>query len=195
MPALKATGPTTRTSRRPTRKMQKAATRQALKDSALKCFGEFGYIETTIDHITEAAGVAHATFYTHFESKESLFDEIQEDFSAEHFGRLLPVLEGAGQENLEWSVRAAAGITLDYWDTRRDFIAAFFSSAHPKMNLATVRDGTAPVLRDRLTDQLVDLGDPARPRTALVRIPHPTSSSLERLTEIVVAVSVRPARP
>ncbi|MHC4133786.1 MAG: hypothetical protein ACYS0K_02255 [Planctomycetota bacterium] len=38
----------------------------------------------------------------------------------------------------------------------------------------------------------IDLGTPARPKTALVcRIPHPTASRPERLTEIVIALSVR----
>jgi hypothetical protein len=38
----------------------------------------------------------------------------------------------------------------------------------------------------------IDVGNPARPQTALVcRIPHPTASRPGRLTEIVIALSVR----
>jgi tetratricopeptide (TPR) repeat protein len=39
---------------------------------------------------------------------------------------------------------------------------------------------------------IIDVGNPARPRTALVcRIPHPTASRPGRLTEIIIALSVR----
>jgi len=38
----------------------------------------------------------------------------------------------------------------------------------------------------------IDVGNPARPQTALIcRIPHPTASRPERLTEIIIALSVR----
>jgi hypothetical protein len=53
-----------------------------------------------------------------------------------------------------------------------------------------------PSYRTRVTGThvagTIDLGNPDRPGTALIcRIPHPTLSRPDRLTEIVVAISVR----
>lgn len=145
-----------RPARRNTRRLRKEATRQSLKDSAIKCFGERGFLVTTIDDITDAAGVAHATFYTHFESKEAIFDEIQRDFSDALFERLTPVLENAGGQDVTTSVRIAVGITLDYWDSRRDYIAVFLHGANPLVTFETVRSGHSVALRDVVTEKLID---------------------------------------
>jgi AcrR family transcriptional regulator len=53
-------------------------TRALLLDAARHVFEEKGYLETRIGDITEAADVAHGTFYTYFESKRELFREVVE---------------------------------------------------------------------------------------------------------------------
>lgn len=53
-------------------------TRALLLDAARRVFEEKGYLETRIGDITEAADVAHGTFYTYFESKRELFREVIE---------------------------------------------------------------------------------------------------------------------
>lgn len=50
-----------------------SATRQKLLDSARAAFAEHGYVETTVDHVVQGAGVARGTFYTYFESKVHIF--------------------------------------------------------------------------------------------------------------------------
>ncbi|MCA9774837.1 MAG: TetR/AcrR family transcriptional regulator [Myxococcales bacterium] len=135
--------------------MRKETTRQALKDCALRCFGERGFLVTTIDDITDAAGVAHATFYTHFESKDAIFEEIQSDFQQGLFERLTPVLENVGGSDILTSARIAAGLVLEYWDGRREYIAAFLRGTTPATTLNTVRSGQTAVVRDALTDGLV----------------------------------------
>jgi len=45
------------------------ATRQKLLDAARAAFAEGGYVDTTVDHIVQRAGVARGTFYAYFESK------------------------------------------------------------------------------------------------------------------------------
>jgi AcrR family transcriptional regulator len=55
-------------------------TRKALIDSALKLFGERGYAVTSVQEITEAAGVTKGAFYHHFESKEDLLRLIHDEF-------------------------------------------------------------------------------------------------------------------
>ncbi len=45
-----------------------------LMDAAAKIVGELGYAATSIARVTEAAGVAHGTFYNYFRDRQGLFD-------------------------------------------------------------------------------------------------------------------------
>jgi AcrR family transcriptional regulator len=69
------------------------ATRRALVDSALNLFGEKGYASTSVQEITEAAGVTKGAFYHHFESKEDLLRLIHDDFVDYYLSVLETVLE------------------------------------------------------------------------------------------------------
>jgi AcrR family transcriptional regulator len=51
-------------------------TRNALIDAARRVFNRSGFHDAKIGEIAEAAGVAHGSFYTHFESKEAVFLEV-----------------------------------------------------------------------------------------------------------------------
>lgn len=50
-----------------------ARTRQRLLDAARSAFARHGYLDTTVDHIVDEAGVARGSFYTYFESKVDIF--------------------------------------------------------------------------------------------------------------------------
>jgi len=52
------------------RERHRAETRQRLFDAALKLFAERGYLETTVEDITEAADVGKGTFFNYFPTKE-----------------------------------------------------------------------------------------------------------------------------
>jgi AcrR family transcriptional regulator len=54
------------------REAHKRATRQLLRDAAMRLFEERGYEETTIQDIARAANVTERTFYRYFEGKEGL---------------------------------------------------------------------------------------------------------------------------
>jgi AcrR family transcriptional regulator len=56
-------------------------TLRAILDAAAVEFGERGFHETGITHITQRAGVAMGTFYTYFDSKEDVFRALVRDFS------------------------------------------------------------------------------------------------------------------
>ncbi|MBC7133508.1 MAG: TetR/AcrR family transcriptional regulator [Roseovarius sp.] len=43
-------------------------------DAAADIVGEMGYAATSIARVTEAAGVAHGTFYNYFKDRQGLFD-------------------------------------------------------------------------------------------------------------------------
>ena len=52
------------------RERHREETRQRLFDAALKLFAERGYLETTVEDITEAADVGKGTFFNYFPTKE-----------------------------------------------------------------------------------------------------------------------------
>lgn len=58
-------------------------TLRAILDAAAGEFGERGFHDTGITHITQRAGVALGTFYTYFDSKEAVFRALVHDLSAQ----------------------------------------------------------------------------------------------------------------
>lgn len=50
-------------------------TRKKVFETALRLFSKYGFDNVTIDEITQAAGFSKGTFYTHFDSKESILVE------------------------------------------------------------------------------------------------------------------------
>lgn len=56
-------------------------TLRKILDAAREEFGERGFSESSIVGITQRAGVALGTFYTYFDSKESLFQALVRDMS------------------------------------------------------------------------------------------------------------------
>ncbi|WP_172839582.1 TetR/AcrR family transcriptional regulator [Sulfitobacter alexandrii] len=51
--------------------------------AAIEAVGEYGFAGATIARIAEGAGVAHGTFYTYFESRQALLDQLLPDISVE----------------------------------------------------------------------------------------------------------------
>ena len=58
------------TRRRPRRDQQRAATRQRIYEAALTAFRRDGVDRADVDEIARKAGVARATFYNHFPTKD-----------------------------------------------------------------------------------------------------------------------------
>ena len=56
-------------------------TLRAILDAAAAEFGDRGFHDTGITHITQRAGVALGTFYTYFDSKEEVFRALVRDYS------------------------------------------------------------------------------------------------------------------
>ncbi len=56
--------------------MDKAERRQQILDRARDVFAKHGYHAAKIDDIVAAAGVARGTFYTYFDDKRAIFEEI-----------------------------------------------------------------------------------------------------------------------
>lgn len=60
-------------------------TRAALVDAARRVFEDKGYVQARISDIADAAGVAHGSFYTYFESKEAVFADVAAMIEVEMF--------------------------------------------------------------------------------------------------------------
>ncbi|WP_344836637.1 helix-turn-helix domain-containing protein [Nonomuraea dietziae] len=70
-------------------------TRAALLEAGREAFEEQGYDAVRVDDVCARAGVSHGTFYTYFDSKESLFGEVAgavvgEMFAASMVGPAVP---------------------------------------------------------------------------------------------------------
>lgn len=94
-------------------------TRRKILDAALDEFGERGFGEASIVGITSRAKVALGTFYTYFDSKESLFGALVRDMSGQVRDAVAPALSEAA----------------DVFDGERRALAAFlrFAAAHKQV--------------------------------------------------------------
>ncbi len=67
-------------------------TLRLLLDAAAAEFGEKGFHESSVVSITQRAGVALGSFYTYFDSKDSLFQALVRDMSAQVRNTVGPVI-------------------------------------------------------------------------------------------------------
>src|SRR5206468_8284450 len=70
-------------------------TLRKILDAARDEFGERGFAESSIVGITRRAGVALGTFYTYFDSKESVFQALVSDMSAQVRDHVGPAFKDA----------------------------------------------------------------------------------------------------
>ena len=123
-----APAPARRRTRNPSGGYAPEETRQAIIDSALALFGEKGYAVTSVQEITEAAGVTKGAFYHHFESKEELLRLIHDEFLDYQLALLRVALDSdAGPETrlrellrslLTSTARYMANVTVFYQERR-----------------------------------------------------------------------------
>jgi AcrR family transcriptional regulator len=62
--------------KRPARSLRTVDTRQRLVQAATELFERRGYHKTTVEEIAKKSGVAKATFFVHFSTKEAIVDEL-----------------------------------------------------------------------------------------------------------------------
>ena len=67
--------------RNPRQEEQRRATRRALLSAAAHVFETRGYVETSVEHVLEQAGISRAAFYSHFDGKLALICAIADDFA------------------------------------------------------------------------------------------------------------------
>lgn len=136
------------------RKDKKQATRNALRQAALRCFARRGFVTTSIGDITEEAGVAKGTFYVHYEDKEALLDELLVEFNDVLATRLMRTFGDSDARPIESSVRTIAGIYLDHWTSNAAFVRAYAERSSAGLDVAALPFGINPPVRDMLVAAL-----------------------------------------
>lgn len=147
------------------RKQQKAATRRELLAAAQRVFVARGVRNTAVGDISKAAGVAHGTFYVHFDSKEQLVRELLANLNAELAQRIGRSISPGATRDLPRLIRRVATAFLDQLEQRRDLIACVADHLVTELSLADVRDGVNPPVQELLASALTAL---ARQRGAPV---------------------------
>ena len=66
--------------------MAKSDKEKVIIDAALKIFSKNGYVNTRMTDIAEEAGLSYGSLYHYYESKDSLFNTIAEDWWTRLFG-------------------------------------------------------------------------------------------------------------
>ena len=102
---------------------ENAAIRETLLREARRCAVTLGLRKTSVEQLTEAAGISKGLFYKYFASKELLFFEVLEDIHSEVY----QVAEQALEEgNLETNLEERSTCIMANTTTATRYISATF---------------------------------------------------------------------
>ncbi len=90
-------------------------------------FAEKGFKNTTVRDIAEASGILSGSLYHHFDSKESMIDEILSSFQAELFAAYDAVL--ASSDDARTKIERAVRLSFEAIDQHRHEVAIFQNEA------------------------------------------------------------------
>jgi AcrR family transcriptional regulator len=101
--------------------------RDELLRIAAKLFAERGFRNTTVRDIADAAGILSGSLYHHFDSKESMVDEILQTFQQELFAGYDAIVNGElpAREKIEAAVR----LSFEAIDQHHHEVAIFQNEA------------------------------------------------------------------
>ncbi|MCP2242078.1 transcriptional regulator, TetR family [Lentzea aerocolonigenes] len=100
---------------------------------AAKMFAERGYGQTTVRDIADAAGILSGSLYHHFDSKESMVDEILRGFLDELFTRYAEIVDaGLGPKQ---TLKALVVASFEAIDTRHAEVAIYQNESKHLMPL------------------------------------------------------------
>lgn len=109
------------------RTTEPASRRTELLAIAARLFAEQGFRGTTVRHIADAAGILSGSLYHHFDSKESMVDEILSTFQEGLFGQYDAIL--ASDDDPLTKLEQAVLVSFDAIDQHRDEVAIFQNDA------------------------------------------------------------------
>src|SRR3954466_8186359 len=104
-----------------------ATRREELLRIAAGLFAEKGYKFTTVRDIADAAGILSGSLYHHFDSKESMVDEILRTFQEELFGQYDDII--ASDSDPLAKLEQAVLVSFEAIDKHRDAVAIFQNEA------------------------------------------------------------------
>jgi AcrR family transcriptional regulator len=102
--------------------------REELLRIAAGLFAQKGFKNTTVRDIADASGILSGSLYHHFDSKESMVDEILKTFQEELFGQYDEILAAADLDPLAKLERAVL-VSFEAIDKHRDEVAIFQNEA------------------------------------------------------------------
>src|SRR3954452_15908587 len=103
------------------------ARREELLAHAARLVAEKGFRNTTVRDIADAAGILSGSLYHHFDSKESMVDEILSSFQEELFGQYDEILASA--DGARTKLERAVLVSFDTIDRHHDEVAIFQNDA------------------------------------------------------------------
>ena len=110
-----------------TRSTPNGGRRSELLRIAATLFAEKGFKNTTVRDIAESAGILSGSLYHHFDSKESMVDEILRSFQDELFGRYDAIL--AGDDDARAKLEQAVRVSFETIDQHGHEVAIFQNEA------------------------------------------------------------------
>lgn len=126
--------------------------REELLDSAEASFLERGISATTIDHVTQGAGVAKGTFYLYFRSRADVVAAVQRRYGERFAHQIQEALDAAGDD---WGAKldACVDTTLRDHQAGRALHDALFHDVPPDPSdeLDEAVDDFVAVFRDLLS--------------------------------------------
>src|SRR5918999_3689002 len=104
-----------------------ASRRGELLAIAARLFAEKGYKRTTVRDIADEAGILSGSLYHHFDSKESMIDEVLSTFQEELFGKYDEIL--ASDEDARSKLERAVRVSFEAIDQHPHEVAIFQNEA------------------------------------------------------------------
>jgi TetR/AcrR family transcriptional regulator, cholesterol catabolism regulator len=101
--------------------------RSELLRIAAELFATKGFKNTTVRDIAEASGILSGSLYHHFDSKESMIDEVLSTFQEELFGRYDEIL--ASDEDARTKLEQAVRVSFEAIDQHPHEVAIFQNEA------------------------------------------------------------------
>jgi AcrR family transcriptional regulator len=101
--------------------------RSELLAIAAQLFAERGFKNTTVRDIADASGILSGSLYHHFDSKESIVDEILSTFQEELFASYDAVL--ASDDDARTKIERAVHLSFEAIDKHRHEVAIFQNEA------------------------------------------------------------------
>ena len=128
--------------------------RDELLDTALALFLENGYDRTSVEHITQAVGVAKGTFYHYFATKDALLEQLVERYSNrlfEDIEKALATVDGNAIERFKVLMASSVTAKLVRADETMLVTESLYSEQNREM-LDRMREGWIDRLRPTITD-------------------------------------------